>query len=364
VRRRLRRQREGRALARHHREGAHRPPEPDPSRRVRLRPAHRRRGRHPRAGARCVSAPRVRRRAHRAPGARHLRRRHGLPARGGGAGEGVRRAAREGRRRGRPGAPRLAARAGRRPGARPARAHRAARGPAGLHRRRGRRRRPGCARAEALRDPQARRADRAHLGHAALGALLRSEPFLAHHRLQGPPPAAADPGLLPRPLRLALRLGAGARPPALLDQHLPVLGPRAPLPLHRAQRRDQHAARQRELDARAPGALRLAALRRRAEALPGHRPDHQRLGQVRQRARAPPAHGPLDRPRRHDDDPRGVAEPREHERGEAGLLRVPRLPAGAVGRPGVDRLHRWAGHRRRPRPQRPSAVALPRTASW
>ena len=42
--------------------------------------------------------------------------------------------------------------------------------------------------------------------------------------------------------RQALRLGAVPRAPALLHQHLPDVGPRAPVPLHRAQRRDQHAA--------------------------------------------------------------------------------------------------------------------------
>ena len=37
-------------------------------------------------------------------------------------------------------------------------------------------------------------------------------------------------------------------------QHVPVLAARAPVPLHRAQRRDQHGAGQRELDARPRGA--------------------------------------------------------------------------------------------------------------
>ena len=45
---------------------------------------------------------------------------------------------------------------------------------------------------------------------------------------------------------------------AVLDQHVPELGPRASVPLHRAQRRDQHAARQHQLDARAREAVRLA----------------------------------------------------------------------------------------------------------
>ena len=44
--------------------------------------------------------------------------------------------------------------------------------------------------------------------------------------------------------------------------------------------------------------------------------------------------------------------------GEEGVLRISLLPDGAVGRPGVDRLHRRHAHRRRPRPQRPAAVAL------
>ena len=57
---------------------------------------------------------------------------------------------------------------------------------------------------------------------------------------------------------------ARARPLALLDQHVPELGAGAPLPLHRPQRRDQHAARQRQLDARPRVPARLRAVRRRA----------------------------------------------------------------------------------------------------
>ena len=49
----------------------------------------------------------------------------------------------------------------------------------------------------------------------------------------------------------------------LLHQHLPELGARAPVPDDRPQRRDQHAARQRQLDARARVAARLRAVRRR-----------------------------------------------------------------------------------------------------
>ena len=48
-------------------------------------------------------------------------------------------------------------------------------------------------------------------------------------------------------------VGARARAPALQHQHVPVVAAGAPLPADRAQRRDQHAARQHQLDARARG---------------------------------------------------------------------------------------------------------------
>ena len=52
----------------------------------------------------------------------------------------------------------------------------------------------------------------------------------------------------------------------------------------------------------------------------------------------------------------------KHERDgpddEARVLRVPRVPDGAVGRPGVDRVHRRHADRRGARSQRPAPVAL------
>ena len=69
--------------------------------------------------------------------------------------------------------------------------------------------------------------------------------------------------LLPRPDRRAARERARARPSALLDQHVPELGARAPVSHDRPQRRDQHAARKRQLDARARVAACLGAVRRR-----------------------------------------------------------------------------------------------------
>ena len=56
--------------------------------------------------------------------------------------------------------------------------------------------------------------------------------------------------------------------------------------------------------------------------------------------------------------PEPWAGPREHAGRAEGVLRVPLVADGAVGRPGVDRVLRRHGDRRRARPQRPAAVAL------
>ena len=91
-------------------------------------------------------------------------------------------------------------------------------------------------------------------------------------RLQGDAQLRPAAGVLSRPAGRAGRVGAGAGPLALLDQHLPQLVARASLPDDRAQRRDQHAARQRQLDARAREHVRVEAVRRRPQEVhPGHR---------------------------------------------------------------------------------------------
>mgnify|MGYP003694022213 CR=1 FL=1 len=110
-------------------------------------------------------------------------------------------------------------------------------------------------------------------------SLLRAEPLEPHHQLQGPAAARSDPAVLQGPDRPRLHERARPRPPALQHQHVPVVGPRPSLPVRRAQRRDQHAPRQRQLDARPRVDVRLAALRRgHGEALPDHRAGRQRLG--------------------------------------------------------------------------------------
>ena len=111
-------------------------------------------------------------------------------------------------------------------------------------------------RAQALRDPP-----RGREGRRA--GPRDPQPVEPHDRLQGHAHGAAAAGLLPRPAGRAHAERGGARALALLDEHVPELGARAPVPLHRPQRRDQHAARQRQLDARARVAARLRAVRRR-----------------------------------------------------------------------------------------------------
>ena len=96
------------------------------------------------------------------------------------------------------------------------------------------------------------------------------------------------PRVLPGPARRADEDEARARPLALQHEHLPELAARAPVPLHRPQRRDQHAARQRQLDAGARVAAAVGGLRRRPRR---HDPAGGRrrglgLGDLRQRARA------------------------------------------------------------------------------
>ena len=134
---------------------------------------------------------------------------------------------------------------------------------------------------------------------------------------------------------------------------------RASVSLHRAQRRDQHLARQHQLDARARSDVRIGPPRRRsAEDSAGHPRRGQRYGDLRQRARVPRHDRPLAPARGAHDDSRAVGRPRNDVARAQGVLRVPRDDDGAVGRPGVDRLHRRQGDRRRARPQRASSVAL------
>ena len=72
------------------------------------------------------------------------------------------------------------------------------------------------------------------------------------------------------------------------------------------------------------------------------------------------ARRPLAAARGDDDDPRGLRRPRRPLRRAEGLLRLPLVPHGAVGRPGRGRLHRRPRRRRHARPQRPAPGPLGR----
>ncbi len=141
----------------------------------------------------------------------------------------------------------------------------------------------------------------------------------------------------------------------------PQLGPRAPVPRDRPQRRDQHADGQRQLDARARVAAGLRAVRPRPpEGHADRAPRRVGLRDVRQRPRAADARRPLAAARGDDDDPRGLRRPRRPPGSPQGLLRLPLLPDGAVGRAGVGLLHRRHRRRRDAGPQRAASRPLGR----
>ena len=112
--------------------------------------------------------------------------------------------------------------------------------------------RAGRVRAQALPDPQERHAPaaRQHVARRA-EAVLRLQPVDQSHRLQRHADAASAVPVLSRPRRSRLRVAPGDGALALLDEHVPVVGPRAAEAVHEPQRRNQHAARQQELDERA-----------------------------------------------------------------------------------------------------------------
>ena len=219
-------------------------------------------------------------------------------------------------------------------------------------------------RAQALRHPQAVRDGDRGLGARRPQVLLLLQPLVPDPRLQGDAhPRAGRRLLRRRPGRPA----AGQRPLhvplAVQHQHLPELGAGPPLPDDLAQRRDQHPARQHQLDAGPRGPLRLRPVRagrRRRSSCRSSARGCQRHRLPRQRGRAAGQVGLQPAPRDDDADPRGVGKPRDDVPGQEGLLRLPHLPDGALGRPGVDRLHRRQEHRRGARPQRPAAQPLRR----
>ena len=177
--------------------------------------------------------------------------------------------------------------------------------------------------------------------------------------------------VLPRPAGRAARVSALALVHSRFSTNTFPSWPLAhPFRLRRPQRRDQHRHGQRELDAGPRGAARHRRLRRpgrrSSEIFPICTPgasDTARFDEVLELlhlgGRSLP-HAVL------------MMIPEAWENHESmdparrAFYRVPRLADGAVGRPGLDLLHRRHRHRRRARPQRPAPVALsgsPTTAS-
>src|SRR5690606_14345954 len=110
---------------------------------------------------------------------------------------------------------------------------------------------------------------------------------VADARLQGHAARLAGRRLLPRSAGRAHRERARARASALFDQHLSVLAVGASVPDGVPQWRDQYAARQRQLDGRAPAFDEVeAAGRRSGEAVAAGPGRTVRYSLLRQRARA------------------------------------------------------------------------------
>ena len=166
---------------------------------------------------------------------------------------------------------------------------------------------PGRAGAQALRRAQARRERRRRVRLQGEGLLLPALALLAHHCLQGPAAGAADHRLLQGAARRRSDQRAVPGAPALLDQYVSELAAGASLSLRLPQRRDQYAARQRQLDARAAVRAGLAALRRRHQEAPAHHhPRRQRFRHARQRRGTADPGRPQPAARDGHADPRGL----------------------------------------------------------
>ena len=253
VRHRARGEAVGRGEPCRRREGTRGAREPRASRRRGGRSEHRGRRRNPGSDPRRVPAGGRRRRRTAAAGP--LRRGRLLPA-GRRRAPGAARAADRGDDRGRgPARDLVARRAGRRA---PRRRHRAPVGaghPSGADRGLRGDRGSGRVRAQAVRDQAPDRAQRRRRPRAP--ELLEPD-----DGLQGDADRPAAASVLHRPARSPAGVAPGARALALLDQHVPELGARPPLPDDRPQRRGQHAAGQRQLDAGAGVTARLGSVRR------------------------------------------------------------------------------------------------------
>ncbi len=145
----------------------------------------------------------------------------------------------------------------------------------------------------------------------------------------------------------------------VLHQHVPVVAAGPSVPLRRAQRRDQHRARQPQPHARPRGhARRFADPRRPVPSLADLYAGGLRLGVVRRSAGTAASRRPQPAARRSDDDPRGVGEQHHHGARRTRVLAVPRVGDGTVGRSGLRDVHRRHSRRSGVGPQRVTARPL------
>ena len=367
LRRRLRRRHQRPPLARDRRAGAARPGQPAAPRRLRLRGQHRRRRRHPHADAGPVPAQGHGAARHHAAARRLLRRRLRVPAASGrGPRTGSRRVRRD-RPRGRPAPPRLAGRPDRRSTARRIGGGGGAAVRAGVYRlwRRVRFLGSGDARAfraQAVRHPQAGRARRrsAGGGESRRARFLHPEPLGEDAHLQRDADRRSDRADVP---------GSGGSRTSNRRSRSCTSGSartrsrrgrsRIPIGTSRTTARSTRCAATSTGCARAKGLLTSPLLGDDLKKiLPIIREGRQRHRDVRQRPRVPRHDRAVAAARDPDDDSGAVGRARNDVRRAQGLLRIPLVAHGAVGRPGVDRVHRRLGHRRGPRPERPPSVAL------
>ena len=216
-------------------------------------------------------------------------------------------------------------------------------------------RRPGRVRAPPLRRPPARR---------ARGRRRRS-------RSRASPRGRSSTRACSRP-RSSHRFYADLRDPEL-QSALAVVHSRFstntfpswelahPLRLLRPQRRDQHARRQRQLDAGARGGAALGLVRLRSRALPAADPGGQlRLGRLRPLARAAGARRPAARPGDDDDDPGRPRRPRRACRpsSTASTATAPRCSSPGTGR------RRWSSPTAACSAPASIATACARGAGW
>ena len=173
---------------------------------------------------------------------------------------------------------------------------------------------------------------------------------------------APDPGLLPGRARPRVRVGAVSRALALQHQHARLAGTsRIRSATSRTTARSTRSRATRTGCARARARCRRAcsattspsSTRSCAPARPTPRASTTRSSSWCSSGRELPEAILMMIPEAWENQ-------RAHGSRPARLLRVPLVPDGALGRPGLDRVHRRPQDRRRARPQRPAPVALRR----